>query len=152
MSNKICSRCNENMDIECFPIKNKRFGQRLSKCRDCKREYDREYWQKTKLRRTKIKNENRSNCIRRNYTFVLDYLKKNPCVHCGETDPIVLTFDHINPEEKTECISQMACWAMSIVNIEKEITKCRILCANCHFRHTAKQRNYMTYRILNEEQ
>lgn len=150
MSNKICSRCNENMDIECFPIKNKRTGQRLSKCRDCKREYDREYWQTTKERRSPIKKVNSLNCVRRNYVYLLEHLKKNPCVICGETDPIVLTFDHLDPETKIECVSQMAGWAMSIENIQEEIDKCRILCANCHFRHTAKQMNYMTYRILNE--
>ena len=31
---------------------------------------------------------------------LLDFLSKRKCVDCGETDPIVLDFDHINKDKK----------------------------------------------------
>lgn len=71
--------------------------------------------------------------------FVLDYLLKNPCVDCGEPDPIVLEFDHLPGSQKIFSIGNIAKLGYSIDSIEKEIAKCEVRCANCHRRMTYKR-------------
>lgn len=56
------------------------------------------------------------------------------CAHCGEVDPIVLEFDHIDPATKTMVISMSYNKPMEI--LVEEIKKCQLLCANCHKRKT----------------
>ena len=53
------------------------------------------------------------------------------CVDCGETNPLVLDFDHVRGN-KTMCISNMVRNCYSIESIKKEIKKCEIRCSNCH--------------------
>lgn len=62
---------------------------------------------------------------------------KSGCAICGEKDPIVLDFDHINQQEK--CCSVSALIGKSETRLCTEIAKCQILCANCHRRKTSKQ-------------
>lgn len=65
----------------------------------------------------------------------LEFLQNsNGCVDCGETDPIVLEFDHTDPETKTREVSPIRTWDTFLV----EVSKCDIVCANCHKRRTAK--------------
>ena len=33
-------------------------------------------------------------------TFVQEYLSTHPCVDCGETNPIVLEFEHVRGKKK----------------------------------------------------
>ncbi len=57
-----------------------------------------------------------------------------PCA-CGESDPICLDFHHIDPSTKTTPrggISQVIFQNWSIKHILEEISKCGVICANCH--------------------
>jgi 5-methylcytosine-specific restriction endonuclease McrA len=58
------------------------------------------------------------------------------CVDCGELDPIVLEFDHVDPTTKYKDVSKLL--GKSLHKLEDEITKCQVVCANCHKRRTAK--------------
>jgi len=71
---------------------------------------------------------------------VYDYLKSHPCIKCGESDPRVLQFNHINPDEKLETVSNIM--RRGLTQVMKEIEKCEVLCANCHSKHTADQQNW----------
>lgn len=78
-----------------------------------------------------------------NMRRIYEYLLAHPCVDCGETDPIVLEFDHVRGEKKDGVVN-LACYGWKTVEIE--IAKCDVRCANCHKRKTRKQlgwRNYM---------
>ena len=68
--------------------------------------------------------------------YVWDYLSDNPCVDCGETDPLVLQFDHRS--DKKYHIVDMVYNAVGVEKLQSEIDKCDIRCANCHMRKTAK--------------
>jgi hypothetical protein len=68
-----------------------------------------------------------------------EYLLEHPCEICGESDPVVLEFDHINREEKSKPVSRIISGHASWPKVLEEISKCRVLCANCHRRHTYDQ-------------
>ncbi len=75
---------------------------------------------------------------KRNKEFVNNFLKEHPCVDCGETDIIVLEFDHLHGKEKNIADAVKDGW--SLKRLESEINKCEVRCANCHRRVTHKRR------------
>ena len=83
----------------------------------------------------------------RNQKYVYEYLLNHPCIDCGEIDPIVLEFDHIKGQ-KIESVSKMIAQRTSISKIEKEIDKCKVRCANCHKRKTAKEQGWYKYKEI----
>lgn len=138
---KICCCCKIEKNVSEFSKHSKKADGFQPRCKLCKRLYDNKYNQE----HPKVKNvirerrEAKRNSIRK---IICNYLMEHPCVDCGETDIIVLEFDHIH--DKVRNISQMVNNEVSIKNIMIEIDKCEVRCANCHRRKTAKQFN--TYR------
>ncbi len=72
---------------------------------------------------------------------MLEYLRTHPCVDCGETDPVVLDFDHLR--DKVANVSSMLKWQWS--KVLEEIAKCEVRCANCHRRRTAERTRSFRY-------
>ncbi len=70
---------------------------------------------------------------------MFEFLSVNPCVDCGEKDPIVLEFDHCDPKSKFKLVSKMLSGHYSWESVQKEMKKCEIRCANCHRRKTYAQ-------------
>lgn len=75
---------------------------------------------------------------KRNREYVNEYLRNNPCVDCGESDIIVLDFDHLQDKEQNISTAINKPW--SLKKLKEEIAKCEIRCANCHRRMTYKRR------------
>lgn len=73
---------------------------------------------------------------------LLEYLSERECVDCGEKDPIVLDFDHKDPEVKFKGVHRMLSGHYSWDSVLKEIEKCEIRCANCHRRKSYVQFKY----------
>lgn len=65
----------------------------------------------------------------RNHQHLVDHLRHHGCIDCGETDPVVLEFDHVR--DKRANVAQFA-FACSLERLEAEIAKCVVRCANCH--------------------
>ena len=99
-----------------------------------KRAYDREWYAKNKERIRESKNKRVQNKRQSNAMYVYNYLLSHPCVDCGESDPIVLEFDHTKDKHKS--MSDMVRQSYSIDKIKNEIEKCEVRCANCHRRKT----------------
>jgi L-lysine 2,3-aminomutase len=74
--------------------------------------------------------------------YVLDYLATHPCIDCGETDPIVLDFDHRDGEEKKGNVASFVGGVRAFDVLIAEMAKCDVRCANCHRRRTAKQQGW----------
>lgn len=74
--------------------------------------------------------------VRRQYVW--DYLSQHPCVDCGESDPVVLQFDHVRGD-KVDGIAEMVRNITTMDRLNEEISKCDVRCANCHARKTAVQ-------------
>ena len=65
----------------------------------------------------------------RNAAFVVEVLRASGCCDCGETDPVVLDFDHLG--EKHGGVPTLALrW--SLARLQGEIERCVVRCANCH--------------------
>jgi hypothetical protein len=58
--------------------------------------------------------------------------KDQGCLLCGESAHITLDFHHVDPDSKHFTISQGFHKNISVANVEAEIAKCVVLCANCH--------------------
>lgn len=78
--------------------------------------------------------------VKGNRQYIWDHYKTHPCVVCGENDPIVLEFNHINLSTKKADVSSLI--KRTRKQLVEEIEKCEVLCSNCHRRHTAKQQNW----------
>jgi hypothetical protein len=91
----------------------------------------------------KIKARSKKRNIRQrdiNRKYVEDIKKKSSCIDCGESNHLVLDFDHIGGD-KYKCISNMVYEYYSIESIQKEIDKCEVRCSNCHRIITYNRRN-----------
>lgn len=123
---RVCTRCSEHYE---------HYGQKAALCRGCRTVYNREYYHQ-RLNKTKML-EGKQRRRKETRQAIYDYLKEHPCVECGESDPVVLDFDHLDKSQKTYNVANML--TCSFETIETEILKCRVLCANCHRRRTAEQ-------------
>lgn len=147
---KICSVCTIEKSLNEFYRVNKYSESRRAACIECtstgfKRNYSNK---KDKYKaRTRNKWKEAGILLRNN---VLDYLLNNPCVDCGEPDPLVLQFDHIAGIKSMDVCKMMrhyVAWS----KLKAEIDKCAVRCANCHERKTARARNYWKVKLLDEK-
>ena len=104
-----------------------------------KRKYDRDYHANRSPEKKKQKQQKQKERLQCILLEVRDIKSESGCLDCGENDPIVLEFDHRNPDEKECNVSDMVKRGRSIKSIKKEIEKCDVVCANCHRKRTAKQ-------------
>lgn len=58
------------------------------------------------------------------------------CSWEGEFHPTMLDFDHIDPSTKAEGVCRLVNSGASMEVVWAEISKCRVLCANCHREHS----------------
>ena len=69
---------------------------------------------------------------------VVNKLKDKPCADCKKTYPhYVMDFDHNDDNDKVGDIAHML--SFSLETIKEEISKCDVVCANCHRIRTFKK-------------
>lgn len=129
---KLCGQCGRNRLLKFFAIRNRRTGLRQSWCRDCRRVYDKERYETADERARLVRKQ--AHIRARNRKFAFEYLAVRSCADCGEADPVVLEFDHIS--EKSFDVSRGVQSAYGIDRLLQEISKCEVVCANCHKRRT----------------
>lgn len=132
-----CSACDKKKPDNQFNWKNKQSGKKQSKCKICAREYWNQHRRQNIDHYSKVDRERKKRYIYRNQEFIADYLKSHPCVDCGETDIVTLTFDHVRGKKKFNLCSVRDV-GYSIETLKDEIGKCEIRCHNCHNKRTAK--------------
>ena len=138
MTKKVCSKCGEEYDISHFSWSIKGI-KRHAKCLKCRSGERVAYYQEHKEEELAYKYERQVSKREEARTFVFNYLKEHPCVDCGETDPIVLSFDHVRGTKKMN-LSQMVNQGYSLEVIQAEIDKCEVRCFNCHMRKEKRVR------------
>ena len=140
---KKCSRCKRYKPLAEFRERKDR-GTYESHCKECGKKYHREWYQKNKKtvrKRMNAQEAKRRQEVRRQLAV---YLKKHPCVDCGEGRQATLDFDHVSGHTKASVANMIGKNTWKV--IQKEIAKCEVRCANCHREKTAIERGW--YRDL----
>lgn len=147
----VCSSCKIDKAESEFNWRNKRLGERQGYCRDCKRRYQRRYYEANKV--TYRATSEISKRRRREVAMIRlkSILSDSGCVDCGETDFRCLQFDHVRGVKVKE-VSRLLWDGVKWDTIEKEIAKCEVRCANCHWKVTATRANWYAYMHLSSSQ
>ncbi len=146
--NKICTLCKIPKSTTEFSVSNPEKGYLSSRCKSCKSKISKKYYKKH-TKRAIVENVKRVLSNRQaTRAKIVEYLQAHPCVDCGETDILVLDFDHVRGEKRF-CVADMMrmgyIWSKKLL---EEIAKCEIRCRNCHQRKTAKQQNNYRYQAV----
>lgn len=144
-----CTSCGQEKPLEEFSFRNKKKGIRQTRCKACIRAYNRQHYQVNK-RYYKKKARRRNDQYRvLAQRYIVNYLLEHPCVDCGETDPLVLDFDHVRDKKRLN-VSEMVHSCYSIDSIKKEVAKCVVRCANCHRIKTIKEKGWYLLDLFEE--
>lgn len=138
---KRCQICKTDKSINEFGNNRTKHDGKQTYCKVCSREKDKRCYAETPTRRQSVKRR-RKQVLTDNRKFVFEYLLTHPCIDCGESDPIVLDFDHVVGTKHSN-VSWLKRCSRSV--LEHEMTKCVIRCSNCHRRKTAKQNNWYKF-------
>src|SRR5262249_12655903 len=139
MEQRLCRRCRIAKPIDGFPFVNERQGRRRFICNACRAVYNREHYKANKLAYVQKARDWRKSRRIELRTIVWEYFNTHPCIDCGESDPVVLEFDHVSKKKEAE-VAVLVHKAVSIETLMEEIAKCEVRCANCHRRRHAKER------------
>jgi hypothetical protein len=142
---KRCPRCKIDKPSSSFRYRSSAGSRRTSYCRPCERSYNRDYYRVRDAQKQNVRVAKNAVLYRqRNRMRILEYLFTHPCVDCGESDPIVLEFDHVLGQKQGN-MSTMVHGDTNWSKIATEIAKCEIRCANCHRQRTFRQFNYSSW-------
>ena len=133
-----CTGCGEPRLLEDFSYRDQARGLRRARCRFCMRTYAREHYRRNKERYATASWDRRRSRREHLSREIDEYLRAHTCVDCGESDPLVLEFDHRDGTDKLETVAFLRARGTRD-ELFAEIDKCDVRCSNCHQRRTAKQ-------------
>jgi hypothetical protein len=134
-----CTACGKSKELAEFGFRNRATGLRHRVCKRCVASYGRQHYEAGRaeyIARSSRLSRTRARELQKR---VADYLSTRSCVDCGESDPLVLDFDHIDPATKRSTIHNLVSRALSWARVLAELERCHVRCANCHRRRTAAQ-------------
>lgn len=131
-----CGRCGVHKPVDDFMWRRIEKGQRDNYCRPCRAAYHREHYLKHKPRYVENARVRNQRVWEERKRWMIEFFRTHPCVDCGETDIIVLEFDHL--EDKAFGVAHGARWR-KWEDVLAEMAKCEVVCANCHRRRTARR-------------
>lgn len=121
MQTKQCIKCRELLVLDLFP-------EGKNACRKCRNQNTKK-WIKENKEEWNIKHRKKCSEYYQKLKELRDsILHFNPCIVCQESRIGCLDFHHIDPTKKE--LSVRAC--RSPKQVLTEISKCTVLCANCH--------------------
>jgi hypothetical protein len=126
---KVCSTCRRWKPLRAYNRRSTAPDGRQWACRECNAAYHALH----KDRLNQMIHRRNKKLRRAHQLRILRYLLDHPCADCGETDPVVLEFDHLH--DKRANVGELTngySWA----TVAAEIAKCDVVCVNCHRRRT----------------
>jgi len=137
---KKCGICKEEKSLEFFnKNKSKKDGYQTM-CKPCSQARSKKYYKDNHDKQLREVYKRKRRVINEHRKLLFNFYKTNPCLDCGETDPIVLELDH--QRDKIMEVSKMIGQGWSTSKVLAEIAKCEVRCANCHRRKTAKDQGW----------
>lgn len=132
--NKRCSICGKLRTEDEFNWRSKAKGVRMKYCRACQQAFSRHHYAINKGSYFK-RNERR----RQRHAELIRQAKSLPCADCKFEYPYyVMEFDHVKGI-KRQHVSRMA--SLSLNAIISEVSKCEVVCSNCHKIRTWKRKH-----------
>ncbi|HSH21677.1 MAG TPA: hypothetical protein VK992_03550 [Candidatus Caenarcaniphilales bacterium] len=122
--------------MEEFAWRRRARGQRDNYCRSCRAAYKQEHYTLHRRRYIEGAQRRKRAAVAERAAYLIAFFEAHPCADCGENDPLVLEFDHL--ECKSFSISK-GLRDRSWSAVLEEMQKCDVVCANCHRRRTARR-------------
>ena len=135
-----CGRCGQVKSASDFSWHRKARNQRDSYCRICRAAYKREHYLAHRERYVENAVRRKRTLIAERVAYLVAFLRDHPCVDCGEPDTLVLEFDHIGHKRFSISAGLRGRNWQSVLD---EMTRCDVVCANCHRRRTARRGGFM---------
>lgn len=135
MESKFCKLCQTTKSIEEFPWKIKAKSIRQSYCKICQNRLSKEHYYKNRQSYIDKARKRNAMVLKQIQDYVWKYLSIHKCVDCGESDTVVLEFDHQRGKQYN--VSELIRERRSLARVKLEVGKCVVRCANCHRRKTA---------------
>lgn len=125
---KVCSKCKKCKPRTDFSIMRRASDGLQGSCKTCMNEAGKKNYQENKDRYFKVAKSRDAELDK----LIFDQ-KNQPCADCGiKYPPYVMDFDHLEAETKEFNISGMRRRRMAFQKILDEISKCEVVCSNCH--------------------
>jgi hypothetical protein len=140
MDQKTCTKCKLEQPIEGFSYQSKKTGKRSGQCKSCMSELIKSHYEKNK--KSYLENNTKRRLL---VTSEIIKLKEaSPCMDCKRHYPYyVMDFDHRDPSTKIDGIARLI-RSDSLQAVLREVTKCDLVCANCHRVRTYTRQSWKT--------
>ncbi|MDP1793764.1 MAG: hypothetical protein Q8K63_06460 [Acidimicrobiales bacterium] len=136
--------CDPSKPFEDFAWRRKADNERDSYCRPCRAIYKQHHYAMNKARYKANAAEYVWKTALLRAAWLFDYFKDHPCSDCGETDPLVLEFDHLRDKHFDIARGiRNKNWDVFIA----ELAKCEVVCANCHRIRTGLRAGFARLRV-----
>lgn len=107
-------------------------------CRQCQSIRHKIWFEKNKENR-KLEIKNQKKRLKKLATETVNKIKNQPCVDCKQTfNPWQMDFDHIKGKKLFNISEAAGNGTIKIETILEEVSKCEVVCSNCH-----RQRTYL---------
>src|SRR6476661_10583761 len=120
---KLCTKCQRDLPVTAFAFNRTKLDRLQTSCRECKKAQQGSWYRRNRERHIENVRPSRAAAVERNLRYVVHYLLDNPCLDCGENDPLILQFDHVRGE-KVACVSELVSRGSAVTQIQLEIEKC----------------------------
>lgn len=125
---KICCTCRQEKSLFDFNKKSSNPDGLERYCKECHRAKNRKHYQSN----TDVYKESARKWKKEKGEWWSSYKSTLSCTMCGEARYWCLDFHHLDPTTKEGNISRMLSDNRSRESITEEISKCIVVCRNCH--------------------